>query len=97
MVPYFEKPTQVMWYDVDGDEYKAGIAYCDEIICACCGGVISIEEIYEFTPNDIIPIYQASWVDLSDEICPSLDEFKQCGKSFPKELPQQLSIFDVVE
>ena len=47
---YFDKPTQVVYYDVDDNCWKSGIAYRDEIICACCGGIIEISEIYEFAP-----------------------------------------------
>jgi hypothetical protein len=67
---YFDNPTQVMWFDVDANEYKRGIAYCDEVICACCGGIISIEEIVETCPKGQVPIYSFdSWIDLSESIC----------------------------
>ena len=67
---YFDKPTQVVFYDVDGDNWKSGIAYCGEIICACCGGVIEIDEIYEFAPAEIAkPIFPYhSWCDITDDI-----------------------------
>ena len=68
---YYDKPTQVMFYDFDGSgSYNAGIAYCDDIICGCCGGVFSIEEIYEFAESDGLmnPIVRMDWVDISDEI-----------------------------
>ena len=69
---YYDKPTQVMFYDfceIDG-YYNAGIAYCDNIICGCCGGVFSIEEIYELADSDGLmnPIIRIDWVDISDEI-----------------------------
>ena len=44
---FFETPTQVKFWDPDGGHYTAGIAYKDEIICGCCGGVFEIEEIIE--------------------------------------------------
>ena len=47
---YFEVPTQVKFWDVDGDHYIGGIAYRDKIICGCCGGIFDISEIYESAP-----------------------------------------------
>lgn len=54
---YFDVPTQVFWKNPDfGDtdsiydsetEYFVGIAYKDEIICACCGAVIHVDEVPE--------------------------------------------------
>ena len=69
---YFEVPTQVKFRDVDGDHYIGGIAYRNEIICGCCGGIFDISEIYELAPDtlekDPIVIYD-NWVDISNEIC----------------------------
>ena len=66
----FEEPTQVACYDVDGNHWAGGIAYGTEIICGCCGGVVDIDEIYEFAPdnieNPILPF--EDWVDISAEI-----------------------------
>lgn len=39
---FFETPTQVKFWDPDGGHYTAGIAYKDEIICGCRGGVFEI-------------------------------------------------------
>ena len=69
---YFEVPTQVKLWDVDDDHYIGGIAYRNEIICGCCGGVFDINEIYEFAPamleeGPIIPY--DNWVDISNDIC----------------------------
>lgn len=47
---YFETPKQVQWIDEDTNGVCTGIAYKDEIICACCGGT---------TPKD-------EWQDLTD-------------------------------
>lgn len=41
---YFEVPTQVKFWD---GRYIGGIAYRDEIICGCCGGIFRISDIYE--------------------------------------------------
>ena len=67
---YFNKPTQVVFYDADGDSWKSGIAYCGEIICACCGRVIKIDEIYNFAPAEIAqPIFPYNnWCDITDDI-----------------------------
>ena len=67
---YFDFPTQVRFYDVDGDKWIGGIAYKDKIMCGCCGGLFSIEEIYEFAPENLeepIKVYK-NWVDLSSAI-----------------------------
>lgn len=69
MKKFFDVPTQVLFYDVDGDHYVGGIAYHDEVICGCCGGIMSIDEIYEFAPSDIeMPIRPLEWIDISSEI-----------------------------
>lgn len=70
MKKFFEAPTQVM-FCVDGDHYVGGIAYHDEIICGCCGGVVSIEEVYEFAPTGVkepVRAFDERWVDISHEI-----------------------------
>jgi len=54
-------PTQVKFY-LDG-EWKGGIAYRDEIICGCCGG---IQELSEFEDDEVVD-YE-SWISISDEI-----------------------------
>ena len=68
---YFEVPTQVKFWDVDGDHYIGGIAYRNEIICGCCGGTFNISEIYESAPDtlgeDPIVSYD-DWVDIIQDI-----------------------------
>lgn len=67
---YFDVPTQVRFYDVDGVKWIGGIAYKDKIICGCCGGLFSIEEIYESAPETLeepIKVYK-NWVDLNSAI-----------------------------
>lgn len=44
----------------DEDSTQAGIAYHDEIICACCGGVFETSEAHDIEVVD--------WVDLTDVI-----------------------------
>ena len=67
---YFDVPTQVVFYDVDSDCWKSGIAWGENIICACCGGVIEIDEIYEFAPTEIAqPIFPYHhWCDITEDI-----------------------------
>lgn len=66
---YFEAPTQVKFWD---ERYIGGIAYRDEIICGCCGGIFKISDVYEVASdtldNDPIVVYKG-WVGLSSEIC----------------------------
>ena len=42
-IKYFDRPTQVVFCDEQGG-WKGGIAYCNEIICGCCGSIFDIEE-----------------------------------------------------
>ena len=70
---YYDKPTQVMFYDFDSGDYysyDAGIAYRDEIICGCCSRVFYIEELWELADEEGLtnPIIRMDWVDISDEI-----------------------------
>ena len=69
---YFEKPTQVVFADsTNAGAWMNGIAYGDEIICACCGGIYSIEEVIEIARENGVKkaIYEYdSWVDLTEEI-----------------------------
>ena len=70
---YFEVPTQVKFWDVHhirGNHYIGGIAYRNEIICGCCGGIFDISEIYESAPNTLKedPIVVYDWVDISSKI-----------------------------
>ena len=69
MKTYYERPTQVMFIDEEGIE-QFGIAYLDEIICGCCGGIFSVEEVIDNAPDHIgKPIYEyPEWSNLADEI-----------------------------
>ena len=70
--PYFNTPAQVVFADPDNPgEWLVGIAYRDEIICACCGGVFSISDVVEMAEEDGVKcaIYDYSeWSDISAEI-----------------------------
>ena len=68
-LPYFETPTQVVWCDHEG-YWEGGIAYKDEIICGCCGGVNSIQDIFDDAPDWVkCPIHTyGTWENISNEI-----------------------------
>ena len=67
---YFDRPAQVVFADPDNPgEWLVGIAYRDEIICACCGGIFNIYEIIEEADGVLNPIYlYEDWIDISCEI-----------------------------
>lgn len=80
-ITYFDVPTQVKFIDFDGCddnwfEEKGGIAYGNEIICGCCGGIIELddlwsdwEELKDHFPNFDSPLkVYKTWVDISDDI-----------------------------
>ena len=67
---FFEEPKQVRWYDGDSGEYATGIAFGENIICSCCGGLMSFEEIYEAADEDNVQgifVYN-DWANLTDGI-----------------------------
>ena len=72
MKNYFDEPKQVVFADPGNcGEWLVGIAYRDEIICACCGGVFDIEDVLDMTGEFGIvnPIYPyGTWVNITDEI-----------------------------
>ena len=66
---HFDYPTQVKFWDVDGDHWIGGIGYGDVVICGCCGSEVEIKEIYEFAPKEVVePIQVLPWIDISNEI-----------------------------
>lgn len=66
---YFKVPTQVKFWD---GRYIGGIAYRDEIICGCCGGIFRISDIYEVASdtldNDPIVVIDG-WKAINYDIC----------------------------
>lgn len=66
----FDKPTQVMFLDLE-QEWQVGIAYGDEIICGCCGGTFEVDEIMELAVKNGVKCgihpYE-TWNDISEEI-----------------------------
>ena len=71
---YFLQPTQVMYFDYrEEDEPRTltGIAFRQEIICGCCGGIIDIDELVEAGKreghNKVVFPYN-TWEDISEAI-----------------------------
>lgn len=68
---FFDRPTQVAFYNVEDKCYDAGIADGDRIICLCCGGIIPIQELLdeveEVAPEIKKPIIELFWCNLREE------------------------------
>lgn len=58
---YFDKPTQVIFSDGEGNTYLPGIAFRDEVFCLDCGGLLLLEDV------DIIKEFQ-KWASIPVEI-----------------------------
>ena len=70
MNKYFDEPKQVIFADPDNEgEWLSGIAYKDEIICGCCGGIFEIEDVINSVedPEKAIFPYK-DWETLEYEI-----------------------------
>ena len=70
---YFDRPKQVVFADPENPgDWLCGIAYRDEVICSCCGGVFEIDEVVKTAAEDgvVNPFYlYEDWSDLTDDIC----------------------------
>lgn len=71
---YFPQPAQVMYFDYreeDEPRLLTGIAFRQEIICGCCGGVIDINKLVEAGKreghNKVVFPYN-TWEDISEAI-----------------------------
>ena len=68
---YFDRPKQVMFFEAENQEWCVGIAYKDEIICACCGGIFNIDEVYELADDlgieEAVHPYE-NWCNIKDEV-----------------------------
>lgn len=75
-INWFDVPTQVSFYELEQDRWIGGIGYHDEIICAECGAIIELEEMYDLEVLDVQPnpVRVLTWVDISDEIKGDFDE-----------------------
>lgn len=66
---FYEKPTQVKFWDNDMEEWIGGIAFNDVIICGCCGALFEIKEILSEAPDTVaVPIIDLPWVAIDEEI-----------------------------
>lgn len=66
---YYECPMQVKFWEPEVNGYMGGIAYRDEVICGCCGGVFLIANIVCNTPKGTTPIIAyENWIDIEHEI-----------------------------
>lgn len=62
---------QVMFYDKENDVKHGGILTDEgDIICGCCGGLISADEIgdSEDCSHQILEVFE-NWLNLDEEIC----------------------------
>lgn len=71
----FNRPAQVKFRDYECDCWGTGIGYGENIICACCGGLIPIDEIYEGaglfkdTEEEVMPIYVFDeWISFEGDL-----------------------------
>lgn len=87
---FYDEPTQVRFY-VDAEEgYCGGIAYHDEIICGCCGGIFEIGDVVDNTPRGLLPIREyKDWMDLTGVIMETGGDVTE--DDYDKD---QLSLFD---
>ncbi len=72
-VLYYDKPTQVEFFDVDDEIpcWLGGIAFHDVIICGCCGATIEISELYDRAEETRLgkdPVKALNWIDINEEI-----------------------------
>lgn len=74
-IHWFDNPTQVKVYDCIEDNevcFFNAIGFENKVICACCGMILDIEDIYANADEDnyvgavLIPFDE--WVDFSDYI-----------------------------
>lgn len=82
MKKWYACPVQVAFCDVDNSEeddihYIRGIAYQDKVICGCCGGVIDIEELFDYAAVYLpegtpVIIEDGCWADITREIMPKV-------------------------
>lgn len=63
---YYNDPTMVCYLEpgVEGSIEEClviGIAYCGEIICGCCGGIIELEDLAEYDAS-AIGYHELKWI-----------------------------------
>lgn len=69
---YYGTPCQVKFYEPLGGTYLGGIAFHDNIICGCCGGIYEIDKVVKEASKEGIhwdqAIIELEWIDISDTI-----------------------------
>ena len=70
---WYQVPTQVIFIP-EGEAPCVGIAYRDEVICSCCGGV------YELSECKIVHEYE--WITLHDAIVGDDEEYDKIYDEF---------------
>ena len=85
---YYNVPTQVMFYEADPDTWSWGIAYKEDIICACCGAVLHITEIID----DFIDYAEENEAKLSKPIYEYRGWCDFVGGIYGYELPDELEV-----
>lgn len=72
MKNYYDEPTMVTFnYDDGGEELTrlSGIAYKDFIICSCCGGIFSIEDLKNEAEGEYdLEFEELNWVSFNEYI-----------------------------
>ena len=70
MNKYFDEPKQVVFADPDNEgAWLIGIAYKNEIICACCGSIFEIEDVVNSVEDPEKAIFPyLYWKELDNEI-----------------------------
>ena len=67
---YFDRPIQVVYWNAENECWTGGIAYHNEIICGCCGGIFMIDELYDSMAGEMEnPIHEYNhWCNISNGI-----------------------------
>ncbi len=68
-----DMPRQVRWTDFDSEtgDVIYGIQFGDKIICACCGGIFSIDELNELARDSLCTNWVEvgrGWASFTDEM-----------------------------
>ena len=61
---YFEDDVNYENSESENEYWLSGIAYKDEIICGCCGGVFNIEELIEDYGEEKLKFEELGWIDI---------------------------------
>ena len=61
---YYNVPTQVIFWSDGKEGMGRGIAYHNQIICACCGGIFRLDD----DDKTVKILKEMDWVDFSEYI-----------------------------